>query len=241
MFIANIFEISEYILLNVLIFSISFYGINYIVACRKASFFLNHAIHNLVIVYYTYSDVLRVLLYPLSSMTDDYSLIPTYIHIGFHIAHILCENKSLTFIDWIHHLGSSCLIGYFNLLYSTGPALNYAIFFLTGLPGGIDYFLLFLVKTGHIRVYTEKWINRYLNLYCRMPGILIWTGITLTCYQSYNVKLIEECDIVTGYCDLVQEISLYVILLHVIFVTGNALYFADRVIISYSRHTKKCR
>ena len=47
---------------------------------------------------------------------------------------------------------------------------------MNGLPGGIDYLLLILVKIGKIKSIEEKRINTYLNNYIRAPGILILIG-----------------------------------------------------------------
>jgi hypothetical protein len=240
MFIVSINNVLINIIINTLLFCFTFCVMNYFLDNRKAAFFLNHTFHNAIIVYLTYNDTINTFINPLESMEGSYSLMPTYMHMGFHIAHMCCEYKNLMLIDWIHHVCSSCLIGIFNLTYMLGPIVNHGIFFATGLPGGIDYFLLFLVKIGKIRSFTEKWINRYLNLYCRMPGLLIWTGFIITCYQAEQVKMIKvQYDDTYSYWT--PEIPLYVIILHILFITGNALYFGDRVIVSYARNLiKQC-
>jgi hypothetical protein len=55
---------------------------------------------------------------------------------------MLCEFSTLTAVDWGHHLLSSVGNGFLNVYYTYGPLLNFALFFATGLPGGIDYFLM---------------------------------------------------------------------------------------------------
>jgi hypothetical protein len=204
------------------------------IGCKKATFFLNHTIHNSIIVYLTYSDMLKTVLYPIKSMSGEYSLLPTYIHMGFHISHLIIGKNNLSYIDLVHHLGSSCLMGILNVSYRSGPILNYVIFFATGLPGGIDYFMLFLVKMDIIESFTEKKYNRILNTYCRVPCILIWVGIFWTCYRSGEVPMIEN-----EYGEYVNESPLYVILLHIFFIAGNALFFGDRVVISYAHKLQK--
>ena len=56
---------------------------------------------------------------------------------------MVCEFRSLTAVDWGHHLLSSVANGTLNVYYTYGPLLNFALFFATGLPGGIDYFLMY--------------------------------------------------------------------------------------------------
>jgi len=124
----------------------------------------------------------------------------------------------MTMIDWLHHLLSSLLIGYLNLSYTYGPILNYALFFMCGLPGGIDYFLLFLTKCHLINSLTEKWINSYLNFFCRMPFVMWWMGISYTCYRNNNH----------------HGVPFSVLILNYIFVGGNALYFSYRVLVNYT-------
>ena len=46
---------------------------------------------------------------------------------------------------------------------------------MCGIPGGIDYALLVLVKMRVLNTMTEKRINRYLNLVLRWPLQLITT------------------------------------------------------------------
>tara|TARA_B100000900_G_C20474086_1_gene672630 strand:+ start:87 stop:407 length:321 start_codon:yes stop_codon:yes gene_type:complete len=82
-----------------------------------------------------------------------------------------------------------------------GAALVY--FFSSGLPGGIDYLLLTLVKNNKINRLTEKNINSYLNVYIRMSGgyitsyiifkdglqnttIYMYSNILLSCLIFYN-------------------------------------------------------
>jgi hypothetical protein len=48
--------------------------------------------------------------------------------------------------------------------------LGFSFFFSTGLPGGIDYALLFLARNGLLQRNTEKRINAWLNVWIRSPG-----------------------------------------------------------------------
>ena len=58
------------------------------------------------------------------------------------------------------------------LTMNSGPLLNYSLFFLTGLPGGINYILLFLSRNKCMERLTQKRINNSLNLWIRAPGCI---------------------------------------------------------------------
>ena len=49
---------------------------------------------------------------------------------------------------------------------------SFALFFLSGLPGAIDYMLLYLVKTNKINSVTEKKIYTFLSAYIIAPGCI---------------------------------------------------------------------
>ena len=52
------------------------------------------------------------------------------------------------------------------------PVSNVIGFFLTGLPGGLDYFFLILVKLGKMEKLREKRYSTRLNVWLRGPGAL---------------------------------------------------------------------
>ncbi len=73
---------------------------------------------------------------------------------------------------------------------------SFALFFLTGLPGAIDYMLLYLVKINKVNSVTEKKIYTYLSTYIREPGciytFIIGLNGVLTYYteQNFNKMII---------------------------------------------------
>jgi hypothetical protein len=71
--------------------------------------------------------------------------------------------------DWFHHIlfcGTLVPIG----LISPNPIVNVFCFFLSGLPGGIDYVMLALVKHGKLSREVEKIWNARINVWLRSPG-----------------------------------------------------------------------
>ena len=63
-----------------------------------------------------------------------------------------------------------------------GLAGNILCFFISGLPGMIDYFLLALYKDRLISSLTEKRINLSINVWLRSPGIVTFCCLVTTCW-----------------------------------------------------------
>ena len=88
-----------------------------------------------------------------------------------HMYHTVIFFGKLTAQDWIHHLsmmGISGTVSYFSLSRVTGVAL----FFMSGLPGLIDYTLLWGVKMGYIKRMFQKEIYSWIVSFLRGPGCL---------------------------------------------------------------------
>ena len=89
-----------------------------------------------------------------------------------HAYHLLAF-KDLTLDDWVHHLvfgGTICFVG---LVFNSGPLLSVLAFFLSGLPGGLDYLMLTLVKHELMERLTEKRWNARINVWIRSPGTMV--------------------------------------------------------------------
>lgn len=200
----------------------------------STTYYLEHTIVNAVIVALVWPDTLSTIFYPLSCMRAPYTILPTYAQIAFHIAHMLCEFRTLTPVDWGHHLLSSAGNGFLNVHYTYGPLLNFALFFATGLPGGIDYFLMYLVKRQILSSFTEKRINRFLNIVLRCPGLIMWMSFGHVVYASGLAARhwrTASATVEQGQ----MEMPLAALLFMYVFVAGNGIYFMDRVVGSYYR------
>lgn len=53
-----------------------------------------------------------------------------------------------------------------------GPLMDYNHFFMCGVPGGIDYLMLFLVKHGWMKPMGEKRLNSAINVWFRAPCLI---------------------------------------------------------------------
>ena len=196
---------------------------------RDTSYFLIHFIFNMFMVYKTYERTFLCFTQPLKSMIGYHSIDPMIWLSSFHLSHIILDYKYLKIIDWIHHFFSVFIICLLNIYYFVGSLSDLAIFFGSGLPGGINYLCLYLVKIKIMSKETEKFINCYLNMLCRLPGLLYWMSLSWICWISNNIKISEES----------KKMSLYILLLQFIFVSGNGIFFASRVLLNYQKYLNK--
>jgi len=137
---------------------------------NKELWFQMHSIVNFIIVYLSYGDVYDCLVNPNYSIKPCSNLLAGSFALMLHVYH--SYSYRLTHIDRLHHGISVFLATPLCILYQTkGISMYY--FFGTGLPGGIDYLLLSLVKQGKLGALNEKKINSYLNTFIRIPGLVL--------------------------------------------------------------------
>ncbi len=94
----------------------------------------------------------------------------TYMVPAIHIYHLVCFH--CTKDDYFHHFvfaGIICPLGFY---FKAGPIQNAVGFFICGLPGGLDYVMLALVKHKMMQPLTEKKYNARINVWLRSPGLL---------------------------------------------------------------------
>lgn len=138
----------------------------------KARWFAVHAVANAYVVFFAFGDMLRVLADPFLAGLGPYSLLPLQMIIAVHAYHMIAFNN-LRQEDYVHHILFACLMGGFACVDTFGPITNFVAFFVSGLPGGLDYCMLVAVKHGWMDALTEKvWATR-LNVWMRSPGLQI--------------------------------------------------------------------
>ena len=136
----------------------------------KEQWFQLHALINACIVYFSYNDVYDCFMDPTVSIQPCSNLFGGSFALMLHVYHSYAYQ--MTYMDKLHHGISVFLATPLCLLYQTkGISMYY--FFGTGLPGGIDYFLLSLVKQQKLDSIKEKKINSYLNTFIRIPGLVL--------------------------------------------------------------------
>lgn len=144
----------------------------------SARWFLLHVIGNFFVIIFSLQDTINIILWPdvhLQWGTPS-SMQCIYAAVALHIYHVLGYFKHLKREDWIHHIVSAFFVGFFAMCVPWGPIKSFHCFFITGLPGGIDYFLIVLVKAKKMDALTEKHINTILNVWIRSVGLLFSTA-----------------------------------------------------------------
>ena len=162
-------------ILNIHIFYKIFYNIN-----ELALWYLIHSLANFYIIFSIIEPIKLILndpLYHLFNMTYYYdSTIKIVILHLYHMLFFKCTKD-----DIFHHV-VFVSIGTFTIyFFNNGYFSALTHFFICGLPGGIDYFLCFLYKTGCILKNTRlKWAM-FLNVWIRSPGLCM-----LACFAIIN-------------------------------------------------------
>ncbi len=66
-----------------------------------------------------------------------------------------------------------------------GPVVNAILFFVTGVPGGISYLLLVLVRSGRMAAMREKELSASINTWLRTPG-LVFVATVMYCCMAHG-------------------------------------------------------
>ena len=155
---------------------------------QTARWFYIHSLGNLVVTYYSSNDVLKCSLYSNSCFYINWNnnsynsfLISEFIHI-YHIIFFKLKKN-----DYLHHF-LMCFICGLSAYYFQSILSTFSTFFLTGLPGMIDYFLLFLVKIGKIDYMTEKKAYIYIITWIRSPGCILVLGYSIPGLYYYILQ-----------------------------------------------------
>ena len=145
-----------------------------------ARWFLLHALGNFVVAVLCVPDFVHTAHNPPAAMSVAYcaslpsygqgllapcSDWPTCIIIAMHLYHML--SFQLDANDMFHHLLFVPIIGGMNFFYPNGAVANILSFFISGLPGGVSYLLLAMVKTGHVSAFSEKRVSCSINTWLR--------------------------------------------------------------------------
>ena len=190
----------------------------FVTRSNSARWYILHAVANLGVTITSVSDVCVAFSDPIHSMESMgvspsgrlRSPYPMRIIAALHIFHMLAFKCSKA--DYFHHflfVGLLCPAG---LLCDWGPLQNAVSLFLCGLPGGIDYAMLAMVRHDILARLTEKTVNSYINVWLRGPGCLF------TAFCMYTSWLYGE-----------PEASVWIIVAILSLVAFNGQYYLQRV------------
>jgi len=145
---------------------------------------------------------------------------PVLMIIAVHTYH--CVAFKLSQQDIFHHFLFVPTLGVGGgLLTNWGPIRNVLSFFISGLPGGIDYMMLVLLKNGKTDKLTCKRLSSKLNVWLRGPGCGVLLPATL--YAAYTEgHLPEDMQIRSFFLGL--------------FAMYNGLYYMEMSVKNYQMH-----
>jgi len=181
---------------------------------QSTKYALIHFFVNMYVTYGTFSDTVFILSNPYNiRFTSNYTSVIVVI---LHIYHIVFYREDIKRDELIHHIWIVFVILPITWLTYNNLA-NASLFFMTGFPGGITYFLIVLKDTGIISSLQEKYISKHLGMWIRMPGAIIIGYIIIL--HAIDAK---------SYLDILALI---------VCSAGcfwNGIYFASTIITSYA-------
>lgn len=201
----------------------------------KTRWFFLHAVANAGVVLCHLDEVYLVYSDPFNCMNVVPDTSGTMIVLSLHVYHVVMFWKSLDIIDWIHHILMCFIVLPIGYALRPGALLGHGSFFASGLPGGIDYVLLVLVRRGKINKEIEKRANVHIHMWLRAPfclfhSLLVW--MTFLHWKDTH--------------PLMKENGVWMLYLFSTFLTclsyyWNAMYFCERVITSHAIHVEFSR
>jgi len=212
------------ILFRIFIYTSLLSIIDYIISLKfNRPYYFVHFLVNSCVVYITYHDVYLLYTDFNNSFLKKCNLESVWIIAALHIYHLVYHKNKIDLQDLIHHIPT--LIGQCSiplLTHFNGLLISHNVFYLCGLPGGIDYLLLFLTRNYYIEKITEKRINKYINIWIRCPGTIITSAFLVIIAQTTQSIIDFMCIIIT-----------------IIFSYWNGLYYMERVLVDYTIKSNK--
>ena len=92
---------------------------------KQTRWYLLHALTNTVVTILVWPDVVTTFLDPVNSLSGEYSDVPLAITVGLHVFHCASSYKTLTLIDWMHHLISNMLVAGLCFPFEYGAYTNF--------------------------------------------------------------------------------------------------------------------
>jgi len=130
-----------------------------------------------------------------------------------------CLAFPLTKADIFHHVAFVSILCGLGIYFKQigGIANNFGCFFLSGLPGGLDYIMLVLKAEGKLEKMTEKKWNAVIQQWIRGPSMSIYLFIAFTAWYNGQTAHMHVCCVV-----LVAGLHFY-----------NGIHYADEAVGSY--------
>ena len=139
----------------------------------KARWFALHVIANAWIAVLSLPDLYLILTDPVHTLSQRVTPNhwPTSLVFSVHVYH-MAFFRNLDWVDWLHHILMVVIGAPLLITGELGPLMNFNHFFMCGVPGGIDYAMLFAVKHGWMKPLSEKGYNAAINVWIREPALV---------------------------------------------------------------------
>eukprot|EP01063_Lacrimia_lanifica_P029258 TRINITY_DN4425_c0_g1_i1.p1 TRINITY_DN4425_c0_g1~~TRINITY_DN4425_c0_g1_i1.p1 ORF type:complete len:324 (+),score=130.52 TRINITY_DN4425_c0_g1_i1:55-1026(+) len=141
---------------------------------------------------------------------------------GLHVYHVMAYTD-LRFVDYLHHVVMVFFCMPLCYVAELGLVANYNMFFVSGLPGGVDYVMLALVRYKLLRKLTEKKWNTSINVWVRSPFLVGSVFLSHTQVMLVWDSLTRQNVICHFVCQAIQ--------------LWNAMYFTESVVGDYYRQS----
>eukprot|EP00501_MAST-03F_sp_TOSAG23-6_P000547 GSMAST32.ASY1.ANO1.568.1 assembled CDS len=160
--------------------------------------FFVHAFANLLVCLTAMSSMSSILNDPVNALSGSVNsdrsmfgngcILHVYLKENYYILSMHCFG--LNSADYFHHFLFIPTLGLPGQIFHFGALGNWQAFFISGLPGGLDYFLLGLVKCELFGRRQEKRWSANLNTWCIAPGIIVaasfmYIGVKNGLYLGY--------------------------------------------------------
>jgi hypothetical protein len=177
--------------LGILLYTALFVGADRYCTARfrlQGVYYFLHAIHNAWIVALTAPDVWNTFANFAAVGAVPPNMPALQLCFALHIYHCIVYWRKFRYDDWLHHalmIGIALPLGW---ALPSGRLLGFSLFFTTGLPGGIDYVLLFLTRNALLDRAVEKRVNTWLNVWIRAPGTAAHAALTVVHIQMAHAQ-----------------------------------------------------
>ena len=156
------------------------------ISSQSYRWFFIHFIFNFFISILTFDDI-KYCIFNLSTCSTNEWFSGDIVYAlttSLHLYHTMFFK--LNYTDIIHHISTALLSTPLIIFYHRYHTAVVAIFFMSGLPGMIDYFLLWLVKMGYLNSIVEKKIFFIISIYIRSSGCVACSTLQLGFLNIYN-------------------------------------------------------
>jgi hypothetical protein len=152
----------------------------------KSTWFFLHSYGNAIITTYCIYHIFPIIKNPIQIIETNEEIYDTTLFILIlHIYHLIFFNSNKE--DLFHHISFVFFGTFFKLLINTGTIICFYHFFICGLPGCIDYFILGLNKLNMISREKRLTLANEINIWVRSPGLIAsHTLLVLYFFNNYN-------------------------------------------------------